>query len=116
MVASAGVGLRLTTGWSCGFGCVSSPSGELVEETVDERGGAVALGGALLGGFVLGDFVFGSFVFGGFVLGGLIVPQLVVGTFCQVEKALALGDIDGSPTQLLVEGGVVEQVEVLEQQ
>ena len=51
-----------------------------------------------------------------FLLGGLIVPQLVVGTFCQVEKALALGDIDGGPTQLLVEGGVVEQVEVLEQQ
>ena len=105
MVASAGVGLRLTTGWSCGL------SGELVEETVDERGGAVALGGVLRGGFVLGGFVFG-----GFVLGGLIVPQLVVGTFCQVEKALALGDIDGGPTQLLVEGGIVEQVEVLEQQ
>ena len=51
-----------------------------------------------------------------FLLGGLIVPQLVVGTFCQVEKALALGDIDGGPTQLLVEGGIVEQVEVLEQQ
>ena len=113
MVASAGVGLRLTTGWYCGFGWAS---GELVEETVDERGGAVALGGVLRGGFVLGGFVFGSFVFGGFVLGGLIVPQLVVGTFCQVEKALALGDIDGGPTQLLVEGGVVEQVEVLEQQ
>ena len=33
-----------------------------------------------------------------------------------LEEYTAVGDIDGSTSQLLVEGGVVEQIEILEQE
>ena len=73
--------------------------GYRIEEVVDQRDGAV-------------DGLFGCFRR---ALGELGL-ELIVRRLDHIEEHTAVGDIDGCPAQFLIEGGVVEQIQVLKHQ